>query len=86
MDEVVEVVLVDEVLRDVGDLDFCVLWVVKWGCEVVVADVIYDELGAFAGENTVKQEFTKIEGHGFCADVAIVHAKLAHGPAEIVND
>ena len=56
VDEVVEVVLVDEVLRDVGKLDFGVLGIVEWSLEVVVANVICDELGTFARENTVKQE------------------------------
>ena len=78
VDEVVEVILVDEVLRDVGDLDFRVLWIVEWICEVVVADIICDELGTFARENTVKREFTKIEGRGFGTGVAVVYNDFSH--------
>ena len=48
VDIVVEVVLINELLWDVGDLDFEILGIVKWCCEVVVADVVDDELGSFA--------------------------------------
>ena len=47
MDEVVEAVLVDEALRDVGELDLGVLRVREWGSKVVVDDVVGDELGPF---------------------------------------
>ena len=36
MDKVVEVVLVDEVLGDVGELDLRVLGIVEWSAEVVL--------------------------------------------------
>ena len=39
---------------DVGELDLRVLGIVEWSAEVVDADVIGDELGTFARENTVK--------------------------------
>ena len=65
-------------MGDVGEPDLCVLGIVERSAEVVIADVICDELGTFARENTVKQEFTKIEGSGFGADVAVVHAEFAH--------
>ena len=32
VDIVVEVVLVNELLGDVGELDFDILWIVKWCC------------------------------------------------------
>ena len=47
MDEVVEAVLVDEALRDVGELDLGVLRAREWGSKVVVDDVVGDELGPF---------------------------------------
>ena len=78
VDVVVEVVLVDEVLRNIGEPDLRVLGIVEWSAEVLVADVICDELGTFARENTVKKEFAKVEGCGFGADAAVVDAEFAH--------
>ena len=48
VDIVVEVVLLNELLGDVGDLDFDIFGIVEWCYEVVVADVVGDELGYFA--------------------------------------
>ena len=78
MNVVVEVVLVDEVSRDIGELDLRVLEIVEWSAEVVVADVVCDELGTFARENTVKKDFAKIKGRDFCSGVPIVHNKFPH--------
>ena len=55
-----EVILANEILRDIGELDFYVFGIVKWRREVVVADVVGDELGFFAGEYTVDHKFAKI--------------------------
>ena len=48
VDIVVEFVLVNDLLWDVGELNFDILRIVEWCCYVVVADVVGDELGSFA--------------------------------------
>ena len=61
MDEVIEIILVDEVLRDVGELDLAVLGIIERRREVVVSDVVAYESGAFARENTVEEKFTQVK-------------------------
>ena len=78
VDEVIEIIFVDEVLRDVGEPDLAVLGIIERRCEVVVSDVVAYESGAFARENTVEEKFTKVKGRGFGSGVAIVHTKFAH--------
>ena len=74
----VEVILVNEVLRDVGDLDFYVFRIVEWCHEVLVADVVGDELGVFAGEYTADHEFAKIDGGGFSSGISGVDGSVDH--------
>ena len=78
MDKVVEVVLANEVLRDVGELDLDVLGVVERGCEVVVGDVVGDELCTFRGDHAVEKKFTEVERGGFSPGVTVVHAVFTH--------
>ena len=74
----VEVILVDEVLRDVGELDVYIFGIVEWRREVVVAGVVGDELGSFAGEYTLDPEFANIDGGGFSSGISGVDDSVAH--------
>ena len=74
----VEFVLVNEVLRDVGELDFYVFGIVEWRREVLVADVVGNELGVFAGEYTSDHKFAKIEGGRFSSVIYGVDDSVAH--------
>ena len=78
VDEVLEIILVDEVLGDVGELDLTVLGIIERRGKIVVPDVVANESGAFARENTVEKKFAKVEGRGFGSGVAIVHTKFSH--------
>ena len=78
VDEVLEIILVDEVLGDVGELDLAVLGIIERRGEVVVPDVVAYESGAFARENTVEEKFAQVKGRGFSSGVAIIHTKFAH--------
>ena len=73
-----EVVLVDEVLRDVGELDFDIFGVVERSCEVVVFDVVGDEFYSFSGEHAVEEKFTKFKRGSFCPGVTVVNAIVTH--------
>ena len=53
VDTLLEVVLGDEFVGDVGELDFDVLWSVKWSLEIKVGDIEGAELGVVPGEHTV---------------------------------
>ena len=78
MNKVVEVVLVDEVLWDVGELDLRVFRVVKRGRELVVRDVVGDELGPFSGDDAVEMESAEVERGGFSSSITCVYAVFAH--------
>ena len=78
MNEVVEVVLVDEVLWDVGELDLRVLRVVERGREVEVRDVVGDELGPFAGDDAVEEDFVEVERSGFSSGITCVLAMFSN--------
>ena len=73
-----EVVLVDEVLRDVRELALDVFGVVEWGCEVVVSDVLDDEFSSFSGEHAVEEKFTEVKRGGFSPGVTVVHAVFTY--------
>ena len=60
VNKVVEVVLINEVLLDVGELDLGVLGVVEWGCKVVVGDVVGDERFSLSGYDAVEKEFSEV--------------------------
>ena len=86
MYEFVEVILANEILRDIGELDFYVFGIVKWRREVVVADVVGDELGLFVGEYTDNHNYEKIERGGFGAGIASVDDSVAHdGDARVIG-
>ena len=73
-----EVVFIDEVLRDVGELDFDVFRVVQRSAEIEVRDVEGAELGTFAGEkNTVNHELDKFKWSSFRANIAWVADSVA---------
>ena len=72
-----EVVFVDEVLRDVGELDFDVFRTIQRGAEIEVGDVEGAELGAFAGEDTVDHELDKFKRSSFGANIAWVADSVA---------
>ena len=72
-----EVVFINEVLRDVGELDFDVFRTIQRGAEIEVGDVEGAELGAFAGENTVNHELDKFKGSSFGANIAWVADSVA---------
>ena len=72
-----EVVFVDEVLRDVGELDFDVFRTIQRGAEIEVGDVEGAELGAFAGKNTVNHELDKFKWCSFRANIAWVADSIA---------
>ena len=74
----VEVILVDEILRDVGELEFYVFGIVEWRRELLVVDVVGDELGFFAVEYTVDHEFSNIEGGGLSSRISGVDDSVAH--------
>ena len=81
-----EVVLVDEVLQDVGELDPDVLGVVDWGREVVVGDVLGDELGPFARDDAVEDDFAEIKRGGFSSSIACAYTVFTHdGDARVVR-
>ena len=86
MDELVDIVLVDEILRDVGELDLDVLGIVKRHLQVVVDDVVVDKLCSFSGEHAVEKEFAEIKRGGFGSNVAVVDYADAHdGDAHAVQ-
>jgi hypothetical protein len=72
-----EVVFINEVLRDVGELDFDVFRTIQRGAEIEVGDVEGAELGAFTGENTVNNELDKFKGSSFGANIAWVADSVA---------
>ena len=72
-----EVVFINEVLRDVGELDFDVFRTIQRGAEIEVGDVEGAELGAFTGENTVNHELDKFKGSSFGANIAWVADSVA---------
>ena len=72
-----EVVFINEVLRDVGELDFDVFRTIQRGAEIEVGDVEGAELGAFAGKNTVNHELDKFKWCSFRANIAWVADSIA---------
>jgi hypothetical protein len=72
-----EVVFINEVLRDVGELDFYVFRTIQRGAEIKVGDVEGAELGAFAGENTVNHELDKFKWCSFRANIAWIADSVA---------
>ena len=72
VDKVVEVVLGDVVLRDVGEHNFDIFGVVERSCEVVVTYVVGDECCSVSREHTVEENFVKVERVGFSPGVTVV--------------
>ena len=60
--EGVEVVLINEFLRDVGEFDADILWTVEGCLEIEGFHVEGEEIGTFAGEHTVEDQFDQVEG------------------------
>jgi hypothetical protein len=58
-DKLVELVLVNELLRYVSKLDADVLWPVKWGVKVEVLEVHGGKPSIALGENTVDDQLDK---------------------------
>ena len=81
-----EVVFINEVLRDVGELDFDVFGTIQRGAEIEVGDVEGAEACTFAGENTVDHEFDQFKWCRFGADIAwVADAVAANGDAGSVG-
>ena len=76
--DVLEVVLVDEVLRDIGELDFDISGVVEQSCKVVVNNFVGGEFFSFLGEHAVEENFTKVKRGGFSPGVTVINAIFTH--------
>ena len=80
------VVLLYEFVSDVAEFDSDVLWAVKRGEEVEVADVEGGKLGAGTREESVEDEFGEFKGSSWGSDISgKANAVAADGDARAVG-
>lgn len=72
-----ELVFINEIVRDVGEFNSDVLWAVERGAEVKIADVVACKFGVRSGEGTVDDELDGFEGSGLGAAVPWVTNSVA---------
>ena len=79
-------VFLDKFVGDVGEVDAGVFKAVERGIDVKVADVKAGKAGAKTRENTVKDEFGKLKGSGWRANIArIANAISTDGEASAIG-
>ena len=72
-----EIIFVDKVLRDVGELDAEIFRAVERGLEIEVVNVKRDKLGAFSREDAIYDKLEEIQGSSFDTNVTRVADVIA---------
>ena len=68
--QVIEIVLVNDLLGDVGEFHSHVFVSIEWGIEIHVTDVHCHVLGTWSGNDTVDVNFECFKARGFSADIS----------------